>query len=158
MNDKIATSVAGNRSRSSPASRSRGAVVADSKIAATAPSVPFASTFQAPSTPDCDSSRPSTDTCGPVATNGSSNANTMKGVSTASRLETTGTGNLATTRAATSIPAYTPKAQKTAAGVDTTASTKTNRATSFTCAGIRWTGLSTATRRPSPVTGPPGLD
>src|SRR5262245_49178239 len=131
MNDRIATRVDGSRSRSSPASRSRGAVVADNRIAATTPSVPLASKFHAPSTPDWDSSSPSTVTVGPVATNGSRTAKTMNGVSTASRRETTVAGSLAVTTAATSIAAYTPKAQKAAAGVETTASTKTNRATSL---------------------------
>src|SRR3954464_6223363 len=131
MNDRIATNVAGSRNRSSPASESRGAVVADRTIAATTPKVPLASRFHAPRTPDCDNLSPNTENCGPVATKGSSSANTMNGVSTASRRETTGTGIFATITAPPSSTAYIPNAQKTAAGVDTTVSTKTTSATSF---------------------------
>src|SRR5215207_7662856 len=138
MKDTIPTSVDGNRNRSSPASNARGAVVADS-------------TIHEPSTPDSDSETPSTSIRGPVATKGNTRANTTNGVSTASLLTTTSGGSLASTTHPTSRTAYRAKAQKTPAGVDTTASTKTKRATIFTCAGSRWIRLSTATSRPSPA-------
>ena len=85
MKPRICTSWRGTRSRSSPASRSRGSVVAARVRLATTPSVPLASSPHAASRPSSARDSPSTSTRGPVATNGISSAKTTNGTSTTIR-------------------------------------------------------------------------
>ena len=86
MKAMICTSRLGSRSRSSPASRSCGSVVAARVRLASTPRVPLASSPQAASSPDSLSDRPSTSVRGPWATNGSSTAKSTNGTSTTIRL------------------------------------------------------------------------
>ena len=85
MKPMICTSCVGTRSRSSPASRSRGSVVAARSRLASTPRVALVTSAPAATRPGSLRPRPSTSTSGPVATNGSSAANTSTGVSTTIR-------------------------------------------------------------------------
>ena len=106
MKPMICTSRLGTRSRSSPASRSRGSVVAASVRLASTPSVPLASRAQAAARPDALTATPSRSTRGPVAMNGISTANTTNGTSTTIRLRRYVAGTRLTATTATSSRRY----------------------------------------------------
>ncbi len=114
-------------------------MVASSTEAAT-PSVPLASTFQAPHSPDSDRDSPHTVIRCPSATNGSSTAKATNGTSISIRVSTCRAGTRATTATTASSSAYAPKAHTASRGVATTSRTKQKTAASLQCAGSACTG------------------
>ena len=102
MKPMICTSRFGTRSRSSPASRSRGSVVAARVRLASTPSVPLTSSAHAAVRPGWLTATPSTSTRGPVAMNGISSAKTTNGTSTTIRLRRYVAGTRLTATTATS--------------------------------------------------------
>ncbi len=86
MKPMICTIRSGIRSRRRPARTATGSVVAARVSEASTPRVPLASSPQAASRPGSETETPSTSVCGPVATNGTSSANSTNGVSTTIRL------------------------------------------------------------------------
>ena len=111
-----------------------------SRTDAATPSVPLASTFQAPHSPFTLNDMPSTSTRSPCATNGISTAKATNGTSISSRFSRKPAGTRAAYATAPSSSAYSPKAHIASRGVDTTTSTKAKTAASFVCGGRACTG------------------
>src|SRR6478609_4368423 len=90
---------------------------------------------------------PPTCTCGPIATKGSSRANTPKGSSTASRGSRWRSGTRVLSSTPTATSSSTRRARRCWAGTDTTSSTKATSPTSLACAGIRCSAVVPSTCR-----------
>ena len=140
MKDAICTRRGGSFNRWRPRSSSRSSVVEASRTDAATPSVPFASTFQAPHSPLTLSDMPSTSTRSPSATNGISTANATNGTSISSRLSRNPAGTRATQATSASSTAYRPNAHIASRGVDTTTTTNAKVAASLVCGGRPCTG------------------